>query len=287
MSVLLPSSTLPQVRRRSSSFFWWRARYAWMSSSPRSTTCISEVPLALLLLHRPRLVVVDHPALPLGVPREEHLLDDLRQCRRAALDRPRERVAAQRAEPHPLHHRLLAGPQRHPLVVHHDERAVALDDRADVGEVERHDGNVLQVDVLPDVQFGPVAQREGANALTLVHLAVVQVPELRPLVLRVPLVQAVAEAVNALLGPALLLVATGTAERRVELVVVQRLLQRRRLHNVGVFFRAVVEWVDVLGSPLRVDPDLQVEALFATVAIAELDHRPELPGRVDVQQREG
>ena len=27
-----------------------------------------EVPLALLLLHRPRLVVVDHPALPLGVP---------------------------------------------------------------------------------------------------------------------------------------------------------------------------------------------------------------------------
>ncbi len=30
---------------------------------------------------------------------------------RAALDRPRERVAAQRAEPHPLHHRHLAGLQ--------------------------------------------------------------------------------------------------------------------------------------------------------------------------------
>src|SRR3954470_4861319 len=236
MSVLLPSSTLPQVRKRSNSFFWWRARYVWMSSWPRSTACISEVPLSLLLLHRPRLVVVDHPALPLGVLREQHLLDDFRQRRRVALDRPRERVAAQRAEPHPLHHRLLAGPQPHPLVVHHDERAVALDDRADVGEVERHDGDTLQVDVLPDVQFGPVAQREGADALAVVHLAVVQVPELRPLVLRVPLVQAVAEAVDALLGPALLLVAAGSAERRVEMVVVERLLQRRRLHDVGVFF---------------------------------------------------
>ena len=49
----------------------------------------------------------------------------------------------------------------------------------------------------------------------------------------------------------------------------------------------MVERVDVLGPPLRVDPDLQVEALLATVPIAELDHRPELPGRIDVQQREG
>ena len=85
-------------------------------------------------------------------------------------------------------------------------------------------GMFFEVDVLPDVQLGPVAQREGADALALVHLAVVQVPELRPLVLRVPLVQAVAEAVDALLGPRLLLVAAGAAERRVELVVVERLL---------------------------------------------------------------
>ena len=120
----------------------------------------------------------------------------------------------------------------------------------------------------------------------LLILPVEQVPQLRPLVLRVPLVHAVAEAVDALLGPALLLVAAGAAERRVELVVVQRLLQRRRLHDVGVLLRAVVERIDVLGLPLLVDPDLQIEALFAAEPIAELDHRPELPGRIDVQQRE-
>src|SRR5204862_7478843 len=109
-------------------------RSMWLSPLPTAFPSLSKIPLTLLLLHRPGLVVVDHPALPLGVPRQQHLLDDLRQRRRVALDRPGQRVAAQRAEAHPFHHRLLAGQEPHPLVVHHDERAVALDDRADVGE---------------------------------------------------------------------------------------------------------------------------------------------------------
>src|SRR5262249_38046715 len=72
-----------------------------------------------------------------------------------------------------------------------------------------------------------------------------------------------------------------------ELVVVQRLLERHRLHDVGVLLRAVVEGVDVLGLPLLVRPHLQLEPLLATVTVAELDHRLELPGRIDVQQGEG
>ena len=35
------------------------------------------------------------------------------------------------------------------------------------GEVERHDRDVLQVDVLPDVELGPVREREDADALAL------------------------------------------------------------------------------------------------------------------------
>src|SRR4051812_152570 len=46
--------------------------------SRRTTDNDSEIPLAFLLLHRARLVVVDHAPLPLGVPRQQHLLDDLR-----------------------------------------------------------------------------------------------------------------------------------------------------------------------------------------------------------------
>src|SRR5206468_736482 len=101
-------------------------------------------------------------------------------------------------------------------VVHHDEAAVALDHGPDGGEVERDDGDLLQVDVLPDVELGPVGEREDADALALQDLAVVEVPQLRPLVLRVPLALAVAEGVDPLLGAALLLVPAGAPEGGVE-----------------------------------------------------------------------
>ena len=105
-----------------------------------------------------------------------------------ALDRAGQRVAAERAEAHRFASRLLAGAQRHALVVDHDQRAVALDDRPLGGEVERHDRDVLEVDVLPDVELGPVRQREHADALALVLARVVEAPQLRALVLRVPAV---------------------------------------------------------------------------------------------------
>src|SRR5215472_15294990 len=40
MSVDFPSSTLPQVRKRSSSFRWWRSRYVWMSSLSVAVGCM-------------------------------------------------------------------------------------------------------------------------------------------------------------------------------------------------------------------------------------------------------
>ena len=50
------------------------------------------------------------------------------------------------------------------------------------------------LDVLPDVELGPVRQREHADVLALAVPAVVEVPQLGPLVLRVPLAELVAEA---------------------------------------------------------------------------------------------
>src|ERR1700730_13444533 len=58
----------------------------------------SEVALLLLLLHRSALIVVDQAALALGGSGQEHLADDQRQRVRVALDRPAQRIAAQRAE---------------------------------------------------------------------------------------------------------------------------------------------------------------------------------------------
>jgi hypothetical protein len=94
-----------------------------------------------------------------------------------------------------------------------------------------------------------------------------------------------AEGEDALLGAALLLVATRAAEGRVEAVEVQRLLQPLGLPHVGVE-RAMVERVDPAFLSLRVLVDQQFHAAFARHAIAQLVHRLELPGRVDMQQRE-
>ena len=90
---------------------------------------------------------------------------------------------------------------------------------------------------------------------------------------------------HALLGARLLLVAARAAERGVELVLRERRLQRLGLHHVRVA-RAVGERADARLRGLDVRVHDQVEAELARHAVAERDHLPELPGRVDVHQRE-
>jgi len=90
-----------------------------------------------------------------------------------------------------------------------------------------------------------------------------------------------------LLGPALLFVAPGAAEGRVEAVLVKRLLEALGLPHVGVQRRAVVEGVDAPRLGFRVLVDDQLKAQLLGHALAHLVHGLELPGRVHVHQREG
>ena len=78
--------------------------------------------------------------------------------------------------------------------------------------------------------------------------AVVEAPQLRALVLRIPLAELVAEGEDALLGAGLLLVAAGAAEDGVELVLLDGVQQRRRLQAVARGARALL-----LHHPARVD----------------------------------
>src|SRR5690606_4525131 len=73
--------------------------------------------------------------------------------------------------------------------------------------------------------------RRGCLALAVA--ADVEVPQLGPLVLRVPLAELVPEAEHPLLGPGLLLVAAGTAEDGVEAVLLDGLEQRHGLQAVA------------------------------------------------------
>ena len=104
---------------------------------------------------------------------------------------------------------------------------------AAVREVDRRQLDLLVGDVLPDVELGPVREREHADVLALAVPAVVEVPQLGPLVLRVPLAELVAEREEALLGARLLLVAAGAAHHRVEPVLLDRVEQRGGLQPVA------------------------------------------------------
>ena len=117
------------------------------------------------------------------------------------------------------------------VVLQRDQRAAAHHHGPLLGEVQRHDGDVLQVDVLPDVEFGPVGEREDADALALIDAAVVEVPQFGALVLGVPLAEGVAEGVDALLGARFLFVAARAAEGRVEAAL-------RRARRAGRGFSA-------------------------------------------------
>jgi hypothetical protein len=157
------------------------------------------------------------------------------------------------------------GLERHALVVDHDQGAVAIDHRPHRRQVERHDRDVLEVDVLPDVELGPVRQRKDADRFARVLARVVEPPELGPLRLRVPAVLGAAEREDALLGARLLLVAPGAAEGRVEAVQVERLLQALRLPHVGVELGAVGEGVDAEPGRLGVLVDQELHPASRTI----------------------
>ena len=177
----------------------------------------------------------------------------------------------------------------HSVVVDQNQSTVHVDDL--VASPRKYNGTIgifSRWMYLPNVELGPVRDREDADALALANLAVVDIPQLGALVFGIPRMVFVAEGVDAFFGTRLFFVTTGTAERGVELVFVERLLERVGLHDVGVDIAAVGERADALLHAFFVDVDDEIPAkLFADQLLAERDHLLELPGCVDVHQREG
>ena len=114
-------------------------------------------------------------------------------------------------------------PSRRRQLGHGHQQALALDHLALVRVVERRQGDLLALDVLPHVQFGPVADREHAEMLAGLQPGVEQRPQLGPLGLGLPLAEAVAVREDALLGAGFFFVAAGAANQRVKAEFVNRL----------------------------------------------------------------
>ena len=161
---------------------------------------------------------------------------------------PRER--RRRADP-----LLFAGERLHEGLLDGDERVAAHEHAAVFGEVERHDGDVFEQDVVPDVELGPVGEREDADAFAGGDAGVVEVPELGALVLGVPLAGLVAEGEDALLGAGFFFVAARAAEGRVETVLAEAVEESRGLEQAAAALGAEADGVGAVGEGLLVAPD--------------------------------
>src|SRR5438105_6599739 len=212
ISVLLPSSTLPAETKRNTP----RSSTASGFRSISPSKLISEVAFLLAPLHGGFRSLIVHARRPaLGDSGQHGLGDDLSRRCGGGLHRAGATDVTHGAEAHRqlFQFRALArdtdGGNRH-------EQAVPAHDGPAVRIVDRGHGEPLALDVLPDVELGPIADREHAHVLALRHPRVVQVPQLGPLVLRVPLAELVAEREHAFLGARLFLVAACSTDGGVE-----------------------------------------------------------------------
>mmetsp|Transcript_16679 Transcript_16679/g.31313 ORF Transcript_16679/g.31313 Transcript_16679/m.31313 type:complete len:278 (+) Transcript_16679:695-1528(+) len=155
-----------------------------------------------------------------------------------------------------------------------------------MGVVHRRQRDGFAGDVEPYVEFRPVADREAAEVLARPDAGVEQRPQFGPLLLGLPLAEAVAVTEDALLGARLLLVAAGAANQRIEPVFLDGLQQRHGLVAVAAFQR-VGEADGAAGDAVFQMPDHQALAHLGHALVTEADDLGEVVARVDVHQREG
>ncbi len=74
-----------------------------------------------------------------------------------------------------------------------DPDSVSVDDFSGFGEIKVGERDLLHIDVLPDIQLGPVRERKDPDALTRIDFGVVEAPQFGALVFGVPAVELVPE----------------------------------------------------------------------------------------------
>lgn len=230
--------------------------------------------------------MIDEATLSFGGGGEKHFLNDFRERRCGGFDGTRQGIATQGSESDGSDLWGFTGFERHAFIIDHDEGAISFDDGTRCCEIERDDRNVLEIDVLPDIEFGPIGEGEDADALAFVDLAVVDIPKFGALIFGIPAVIFVTEGVDPFLGARLFLITPSTTEGGIELVVIECLLESLGFHDIGVFFAAMGEWADALFDALLVDVNDEVEAEFLGHLVAKGDHFAEFPGGIDMEEGE-
>src|SRR5580698_10037101 len=142
------------------------------------------------------------------------------------------------------------------------------------------------MDVLPDIELSPIGQREDANAFTLALAGIIDIPEFRTLIFRIPALVGGTKRKDALLGAGLFLIAACAAECDIEAVLRERLLQSLRLPKVGMQ-AAVIEGVDAPSHGVRILMHDELHAAARRDIVAHFVHGAKLPARIHVQEWKG
>jgi hypothetical protein len=168
------------------------------------------------------------------------------------------------------------------------KKGLATDEHgAFFGEIERNDGDVFGVDVLPDVEFGPVGQRENAEAFAGVQPSIEDVPEFGALVAGIPLAAGIAEGEDTFFGAGLFFVAASATDGGVVATSAETIQESLGFKTATAALGTPREGGGTFVQRLLIGMDDEMDAEFGRVAIAKLDHLLELIAGVYVQEGKG
>src|SRR6218665_2705684 len=100
-------------------------------------------------------------------------------------------------------------------------------------KINRRQFDFFPADVIPYIQFGPVADRKYPYIFSFVNFTVVEVPQFRTLQLGVPLAKFIPYRKNPFLGPCLLLIPAGAANAGIKCKLFNGIEQRVGLQGVA------------------------------------------------------
>src|SRR5262249_47150977 len=117
--------------------------------------------------------------------------------------------------------------------------------------------------------------------------AIVQLPELGTLAFRIPLMRCRPKGKDAFLRARFFLVTTCTADGCIETMLLQGLTQGLGLHDLGIQRTSMAEGIDAFRNSIAMRVNDEFHAIRWNGVVTKGDHFPELPRRVDMQNREG
>src|ERR1700680_1285695 len=118
------------------------------------------------------------------------------------------------------------------------------------------------MDVLPDIELGPIRDWKHTDTFRLGLPSIVEPPQFRALILRIPAVVGSSKGKYSLLCAADFFIAPRPAKGNVEAMQIERLLQALGFPHVCMYLRPMVEWIDSARLGLRVLVDDELHSGF-------------------------